>query len=343
MAVPLLYALRCNLGLRGPRFRWLRLMAAALLASTIGLAYGQTARVEILPLMSTTLTDSEFLRDGKGGREVMIAGELRLPKGEGEKFPAVILLHGSGGLGSTGSPIDEWSRELNQLGVAAFTVDSFAGRGIISTLMDQTQLGRLNMVADAYRGLEVLAKHPRIDPTRIAVMGFSRGGQSALYSAMTRLYQAKGPSNGLRFAAHIAFYPDCMTVYRNDTDVTGAPIRILHGAADNYDPIAPCRDYVGRLLAAKRDVKLIEFPDAQHVFDSIALKTPVVLKDAPTVRHCHLIEGSDSTILNRETKAPFSYSDSCVERGPTLAFNEAAYTQAHAFIQQFLKALFLLK
>ncbi len=56
MAVPLLYALRCNLGLHAPRFGWLRLMAAALLASTIGLAYGQTARVEILPFMSTTLT-----------------------------------------------------------------------------------------------------------------------------------------------------------------------------------------------------------------------------------------------------------------------------------------------
>ena len=50
MAVPLLYALRCDLGLHDPRFRWLRLMAAVLLASTIGLAYGQTARVEILPL-----------------------------------------------------------------------------------------------------------------------------------------------------------------------------------------------------------------------------------------------------------------------------------------------------
>ena len=320
-----------------------RLIAAALLASTfLGPSYGQTGRVEILPFVSTTLTDSAFLSGSKSGEEVVIAGELRLPKLQADKFPAAILLHGSGGLGGAGSPIDEWSRSLNELGVAVFAVDSFAGRGIISTLTDQTQLGRLNMVADAYRALDVLAKHPRIDPTRIAVMGFSRGGQSALYSAMTRLYEAKGPSSGLRFAAHIAFYPDCMTAYRNDTDVTGAPIRILHGAADNYDPVAPCRDYVQRLLTAERDVKLIEFPDAQHVFDSPALKTPVVLKDASTTRRCRLIEGSDSTILNSETKAPFSYVDACVEKGPTLAFNEAAYTQAHAFIQQFLKALFRL-
>jgi len=69
---------------------------------------------------------------------------------------------------------------LNELGVAALAVDSFAGRGIVSTNTDQTQLDRLSMVVDAYRALELLAKHPRIDPTRIAVMGFSRGGQSAL-------------------------------------------------------------------------------------------------------------------------------------------------------------------
>jgi dienelactone hydrolase len=100
----------------------------------------------------------------------------------------------------------------------------------VSTTVDQSQLGRLNMVVDAYRALELLAKDVRIDPNRIAVMGFSRGGQSALYSAMTRLYQAKGPANNLRFAAHIAVYPDCLTAYRNDTDVGGIPIRMLHGS-----------------------------------------------------------------------------------------------------------------
>jgi hypothetical protein len=48
---------------------------------------------------------------------------------------------------------------------------------------NQALLGRLNFILDIYRALEVLASHPRVDPGRTALMGFSRGGQAALYSS----------------------------------------------------------------------------------------------------------------------------------------------------------------
>jgi dienelactone hydrolase len=323
--------------------KMLRFSAIALFTFIAGVANAQTARLEIRPIGSVTLTDQDFL----GGREsfaapAMIGGELRLPKSSGNRLPAVILLHGSGGLGGSGAPIDEWSKIFNQLGIATFAVDSFAGRNITSTQNDQTQLGRLNMVVDAYRALELLAKDPRIDPARIAVMGFSRGGQSALFSAMKRLYRTQGPKDGVQFAAHIAFYPDCVTTYREDTEVTDRPIRILHGTADNYNPVTPCRDYVERLTKANRDVKLIEYAEANHVFDSPALRSPVVLTNATTNRRCRLVEDSESRIINTETRQPFTYGDACVEKGPTLAFNEAAYTQAHAYVKDFLSDLFKL-
>lgn len=54
--------------------------------------------------------------------------------------------------------------------------------------------------------LAVLGRHPRIDPERIAVMGFSKGGFAALYSSLRRFARMHGPA-GLTFAAHVAFYP----------------------------------------------------------------------------------------------------------------------------------------
>jgi dienelactone hydrolase len=252
-------------------------VATTILMALIASANAQLARLEVFPISSVTIKDSDFLAGRKNGQPVTIAGELRIPKPGNDKLPAVVLLHSSGGIGGTGSMIDEWSKELNQIGIATFVIDSFAGRGIVNTLFDQSQLGWLNMVADSYRVLEILAGHPRIDSSRVAVMGFSRGGTATLYSAMNRLYDTLGPANNLRFAAHLALYPNCATTYLDDTDVSDKPIRILQGSLDDYSPIAPCRAYVERLTKAHRDVQLIEYAGAYHVFDAPAFRKSMIL------------------------------------------------------------------
>jgi dienelactone hydrolase len=316
-------------------------LGMAVSALFVCLAKAQVARIEIWPVESITLKDSDFLAGRDTAKPALIAGELRLPIISAAKLPAMVLLHGSGGMGGPGGPVDEWVRDLNQIGIATLALDSFSGRGIRSTSADQAQLGRLNMVVDAYRALGILAKDPRIDPARIAVMGFSRGGQSALYSAMSRLYRLQGPKDGTQFSAHLAVYPDCMTSYKDDAEVT-RPIRIFHGTADDYNPVAPCRLYVQRLTQANRDVKLIEYADAAHVFDAPALKMPLTLGNATTNRRCRLFEDGESRIVNAETNLPFTYGDACVEKGPTIAYNEAAYTKVHEDVRAFLTTLFKL-
>lgn len=206
--------------------------------------------------------------------------------------------------------------------------------------MDQTQLSRLNMVVDAYRGLNLLAQDPRVDPNRIAVMGFSRGAQSALYSAMNRFSGLA--NNNVRFAAHVVFYADCTTTYLGDTDVT-APIRIFHGVRDNWNAVAPCRGYLERPTKAGKDVKLIEYADAHHAFDNPNFRKPIIVKGAPTTRRCQLMESDDHQILNRATQKPFSYKDACVEKDTTVAYNEAANNQAHVLIRDFFIKVFQLK
>jgi dienelactone hydrolase len=100
---------------------------------------------------------------------------------------------------------------------------------------------------------------------------------------------------------------------------------------------------VERLTKAHKDVKLIEYADAYHVFDAPAFRTSLILKGATTTRHCQLAEGDDHQIINRETQKPFTYSDTCVEKDPTLAYNEAAATQARIFVRDFLTEIFRLK
>jgi dienelactone hydrolase len=87
-------------------------------------------------------------------------------------------------------------------------------------------------------------------------------------------------SPGTEFAAYVAFYPDCSYTYREDDDLVAKPLRILQGSADNYDPVGPCRAYVDRLKAKGNDAMLIEYPKANHAFDSRALASAVQLPRA---------------------------------------------------------------
>lgn len=306
-------------------------------------AWAQTARIELYSIRTTTLTDEQFLNGVKEGQPVTIAGELRLPRPGTDRLPAVVFLHGSGGVNS--SVADRWTQEFLSMGIATFVMDSFTGRGLVTTSNvktgGQAQLGRLAMIVDAYRALELLSRHPRIDPARIAVMGFSRGGQSALYASVQRFQRMHGPA-GLEFAAYIPFYASCNTTFRDDGGVTDRPIRIHHGAADDYVPVAPCRPYVARLRAAGKDVELTEYPNAHHVFDNPGFKTPAKAENSETTRNCILHEGPNGRVLNSKTGQPFTYKDPCVEFGPTLAYNAEAHAAAVKTVKEQLRTTFRL-
>ena len=91
-------------------------------------------------------------------------------------------MHGSGGMGGN----VDYSSQLTASGIATFAINYFTGRGIENTNADQGKLPPLAEIIDIYKALALLGKHPRIDPNRIAVMGFSRGAQAALYSSLLR-------------------------------------------------------------------------------------------------------------------------------------------------------------
>jgi dienelactone hydrolase len=296
------------------------------------------ARVELHMISTLTISDQQFLTGDQNGKPTQLAGQLRIAQGSG-RLPVVILLHGSGGMGAN---IEFWSKELNASGISTFAIDGFTGRGIAATSTNQALLGRLNFVLDVYRSLEIVGKHPRVDPARIALMGFSRGGQGALYASEMRFHKMWNKS-GVDLAAYLPFYPDCSTTYESDVEIANRPVRIFHGTPDDYNPVASCKPFVERLKAAGKDVILTEYPNAQHAFDNpLIAGSLVVAKDNQTVRNCRLREEAAGVIVNASSKEPFTYKDPCVELNPHVGYDPQATAAAKEAVIEFLKGLFKL-
>jgi dienelactone hydrolase len=285
------------------------------------LATGPTGRIGF---KTTTPTISDFLKGIRPAATNVIWGDLQLPTGRAERSPAVVLVHGSGGVGPRE---DRWAERLHQAGAATFLVDSFTGRGIAFTAEDQSQLNSLAMIGDAYRALKLLATHPRIDPARIAVMGFSKGGGVALYAAVKRFQRLHGPA-GARFSHHIAFYPPCFITYIGDEAVTDRPIRLFLGTADDLAPLERCRAYVERLRRAGADAELTAYAGAHHQFDRPGDARVRHNPREQNVSRCFWEERSEGQVVNRDTGQPFSLDEPCVFRGGTFAPDPAAYHAA---------------
>jgi dienelactone hydrolase len=293
-------------------------------------------RVELYAIPSLTISDQQFLTGDTTGKPVTVVGEFRIAQGTG-RLPVVVLMHGSSGVGPN---IEPWTHQFNRMGISTFVIDGFTGRGLTVVGPNQALLGRLNLIVDIYRSLDILAKHPRVDPERIVLMGFSRGGQAALYASLTRFNKLWNKS-GVEFAGYIPFYPDCSTTYATDTDVAARPIRIFHGTPDDYNPVASCKAYVARLQEARRDAMLTEYPDSAHGFDAglLGLSTVVVSANAQTARHCHIKEGEGGVLINADTQAPFDYNDACIELNPHVGGNPATAEEARKAVSDFLQTL----
>ncbi len=189
----------------------------------------------------------------------------------------MVIVHGSGGV----TP-GEWEwRPPQRPRHRHFRHRQFHRPGLEETETDQFRLSPAADVAGALARF-ACSRPSGIDPKRIGVIGFSRGGIVALDTALEPF--RRGVINGdLRFAAHIPFYPSCDINFVS-AHLDGSPILMLLGGKDNYTPAAPCLAYADELRDKNVPISVVVYANAYHAFDR---NTPLkYFPNDPSARNC---------------------------------------------------------
>lgn len=248
-------------------------------------------------------------------------GDLRLPPGS-DRLPVVVLIHG----GCWHAQYDlahvaPASAALAADGYATWTIEyrrlGDAGGGWPGTFDD------VALAVDQIRALA--AQFPRLDTTRVVLMGHSAGGQLALWAASRSAADATGPlhqagppltaagvvslagitdlatfgagSSGCNSAVTPLMGGDATAVadrYRAVSPVERVPlhmpVRLVHGDADATVPLAQSRDFDARNRAAGGASEVMVVPGAGH-FDLVA---PSAEAWATVLRALHALGGHGS-------------------------------------------------
>ncbi|WFU20655.1 dienelactone hydrolase family protein [Bradyrhizobium sp. CB3481] len=278
---------------------------------------------------------------------VTIKANLGFPEQVRDRYPAVIVVHTLTGYrdGNEGYV----AGELRKAGFATLTYDSFAARGTTGIAL-QGSPGYLPIgVADAYAALQLLSSEPRIDANRIAIIGFSYGGEIAHLTAFEALRSALYPGPG-RFAAHVAFYPGGnFGVIAEPGAYTGSPVLMLLGGKDENLPVTKIETYLAyaRAAGAPAPIETVLYPGAYHAWTVPDVTRARFFSDLVSTKKCPIIllgPKEPAFLIDGATKPfdPASFA-ACVAAAPgySVGFDGTvraqSITDSVRFLQQSLR------
>ncbi|GLX69347.1 alpha/beta hydrolase family protein [Paenibacillus glycanilyticus] len=175
-----------------------------------------------------------------------LEGILTLPDSHTEKVPAVVLVHGSGALDKdetigANKVFRDLADGLARLGIASIRYDkrTFAyGKEMLQELDGKLSV-KEEVIEDACAAINLLKNDPRVDATRIFIIGHSLGGMLA-----PRIDEEGGDVAGLIILA-------------------GTP-RTLEEVILNQN-----EDAIKQLDASQQEIALMQVKDLQNKFDAI--------------------------------------------------------------------------
>jgi dienelactone hydrolase len=197
------------------------------------------------------------------------------------KKPAVVLLHGCGGLydkkGALSSRYTEYVTVLHGAGMHALLLDSLTTRGekeLCTQKTGQRQVTQVHRRQDALAALTWLAAQPQVDASQLGLLGWSNGGSTVLAATNANHPVVRQASIAPAFA--VAYYPGCAADLQRGYQTTTRLLMLL-GASDDWTPAEPCERLAKTAAGVRPEV--VTYPGAFHGFDGTA---PLrVRKDVP--------------------------------------------------------------
>jgi dienelactone hydrolase len=127
------------------------------------------------------------------------------PKGTGP-FPAVVALHGCGGLltreGEIAKREADWAERLVSAGYVVLLPDSFTARGVREICSGRDRkIFPDDRAEDAAAAAQWLAQQPFVDRRRLGLMGWSHGAMTVLWTVR------QGFMREAQFKVAVGFYP----------------------------------------------------------------------------------------------------------------------------------------
>jgi dienelactone hydrolase len=237
-------------------------LVAALLAllPVLSSAHGETIRFPSATWPPTPLQQRLAKAPGQTIAEragVEIAGELYRPPDKGQ-HPVIVLMPPCDGRLPLVAERAEGERYTG-LGYGLLAVDSFGPRGITDGCSGAGS--SIDLVMDAYGALLRLAELPSVDRARVAIVGFSRGGDAALTAVE---FDGAGRLFDPQFRAAVAYYPFCQ---REEAMAVAVPTLILSGESDDWNLIRDCRALVAKRRPYGAPLRLMGLAGAQHGFN----------------------------------------------------------------------------
>lgn len=190
--------------------------------------------------------------------DTALRGYLAYPEAVTAPAPAVLVIHEWWGLNDNARRKTE---ELAAAGYVAFALDMY-GPGVVTD--DADEAGRLAgqfygqplFAARAQAGLEVLRTSARVDPQRVAAIGFCFGGAGVQFLAYS----------GAPLVGVVSFHGNPIPPSAADAERTRARILVLHGAADPLIPQSEIEAYFAAMNATALDWRFLAYGGAVHSF-----------------------------------------------------------------------------